>query len=270
MSQSYTNIGRKAALRKGLPVSLRGIDFYPITMLHYEEFLLHAHSLSVRLSSLPAKYISKPYIKAIFEYDMENKKTQGVCFFNRFLKILQLSLRVDWSVEDLSKIIVGKEKDGIIELEGLLLMQQNNIVFFTVEEVSFEIRSLIAELNGIDLPDESENLDLVVSNEQKKQYENSKSPKLKISIDDLIASVAYHSHCRESELTDWTVREFEMRRKAIERGFRYFLCGQSEMSGMASFKKGNPAPSWCYDILDESLGTQSLSDLSFGDAKQKL
>ena len=30
---------------------------------------------------------------------------------------------------------------------------------------------------------------------------------------------------------------------------------------MVTFKKGNPAPSWEFDVLDDSLGTVSLSEL---------
>lgn len=58
------------------------------------------------------------------------------------------------------------------------------------------------------------------------------------------------------------MREFENRRKAIERDKKYTLFGQAEMSGMVSFKNGNPYPSWCYDSIDESMGTMTTTALA--------
>ncbi len=127
-------------------------------------------------------------------------------------------------------------------------------------DISTKIRSLIARQNGIELPDENESVDLAKAQAEMNELKNG-AVKLNPSIDTLISSVAYNSRVSEREISDWTILEFENRRKAIERDKRYMLYSQAEMGGMVSFKKGNPYPSWCYDTIDETAGTMSLSQL---------
>ena len=142
---------------------------------------------------------------------------------------------------------------------------------FTPLDFSTRFRQIIAEQNGLELPDEAENIALVQDNEKLKEL-NNKGKSLNVNLDDLIASVAYQSKVSEKEIMTWTVREFENRKKAIDRDKRFMLCGQAEMSGMVSFKSGNPAPSWQFDVLDNSLGTMESSKLQktlSGVAEQK-
>ena len=82
-----------------------------------------------------------------------------------------------------------------------------------------------------------------------------------ILIQSNIASVAYQSGIRERDINEWTVREFENRRKAIQRDKRYQMYGTAELSGMVSFKKGNPAPCWEFDIKADECGTMPLSEI---------
>ena len=129
----------------------------------------------------------------------------------------------------------------------------------TAREFSNIIRPLIAEQNGLKLPDESENAELVKDAELLAKADNDIS--LDINTDDLIASVAYQSGIRERDINEWTVREFENRRKAIQRDKRYQMYGTAELSGMVSFKKGNPAPCWEFDIKADECGTMPLSEI---------
>ena len=79
---------------------------------------------------------------------------------------------------------------------------------------------------------------------------NAEQSKLKFDLDNLISSVAYLSHTDERTVDEWTVLQFERRNKAIQRDKQFMLYGQAEMSGMVSFKNGNPYPSWCFDRTD--------------------
>ena len=109
------------------------------------------------------------------------------------------------------------------------------------------MRPLIAEQNGIQLPDESFNPEIV---EEEQRLSQEGEGKLKFDINTLIASVANASRLRECEIDEWTVVEFERRRQAIEREKQFMLYAQAEMSGMVKFKKGNPCPSWQLDKQD--------------------
>lgn len=270
MSQSYEKIGMSSLIRRGLPVSALGLTFYPITMLHYDDFLVCKKAITLRLSTLPVKYISQDYFSAVFSFETDSFRERGdrIGLISRIIRFFTLSLRMEENDELNKNLLDIEEKNGSLSIMSINVVQDGKHFRITPFEFSNVIRPILAKLNGLELPDESENIDLIAANEQKKALDHPKH-RLHVNTDDLIASVAYLSHCRERELMDWTVREFELRRSAIERDKRYTMCGQAEMGGMVSFKNGNPAPSWFYDVLDDSLGTQSLSELSFGNAKQK-
>ena len=270
MSQSCETVGRIALIRQGLPVSALGLTFYPITMLHYDDFLACKDAITLRLSTLPVKYISQDYLSAIFSFETDffRKNGEQIGLISRVFRFFTLSLRIGENEISRKNLLNVKDKDGNVSIESINAVQDGRLVRISPQEFSTVIRPLLAQMNGLDLPDESENLDLIHANEQKKELDQPKQ-RMHVNTDDLISSVAYLSHCRERELMEWTVREFELRRTAIERDKRYTMCGQAEMGGMITFKNGNPAPSWCYDVLDNSLGTKSLSELNFGNAKQK-
>lgn len=247
---------RKAQIRRGECITENGLTFYPIKMDYYDEFIQCKDALLLRQSSLPVRYLSMDYLTALFvlEIDAIRSKQESANLFLRAMTILHLSLRIGLNIDEFYKNIeVHIEKDQIV-LKQIVVKQNDKIVKFTPLDFSNKFRKIISEQNGLELPDETENIDLVKDNETLKELKNNGKP-LNISIDDLIASVAYQSKTSENEIMNWTVREFENRKKAIDRDKRYMLCGQAEMSGMVSFKNGNPAPSWQYDVLDNSLGT---------------
>ena len=39
------------------------------------------------------------------------------------------------------------------------------------------------------------------------------------------------------------------------------LFSAADLSGMTEFKKGNPCPSWCFDIDNEDYGTIALAQM---------
>jgi hypothetical protein len=260
-------------IRKGLPVSVCGLKVYPITMDHYEEFMSCREGILLRMRTLPVKYMLKDYFSAVFALELDTVKQtgKGVGIMGKLLRLLELSLRIESpngkSAFD-NAFRYEKVGDDIVVSE-IVIVQEDVTVRIKPNDFSLSIRPVIAEMNGLQLPDENENPELVLADEQKREFESRNQKKLKTDISDLIASVAYLSHCSEREIYGWTVREFDARKRAIERDKRYMLYAQAEMSGMVSFKHGNPCPSWMFDVLDDSLGTTALSELDFGGAQQK-
>lgn len=256
-----SQIGRKSAIRRALPITECGLKFYPITMQDYEIFIQCKDSLTLRLGTLPVKYLTKNYVNALFALDIDSAKTNGKSsgIFFKLLRLLYLSLRIEVTAETFKSNIFYTQNETGADLTYILVNQNENIVKITPETFSFKIIPVIAEQNGIELPDQSANIDLVVANEQKKEIENQKL-KLKLDLNDKIASVSYLSRVPEREIDKWTVREFEARYNAIERDKRFMIYGQAEAGGMVSFKNGNPYPSWCFDKIDDSLGGIPLSN----------
>lgn len=270
--QNFTK-NRRTLIRRGEPITESELTFYPITMDYYDVFIQCKNALILRQASLPVRYLSMDYLSALFTLEIDELKSgkEPSQVFLKVMTLLHLSLRIGLNVEELYKNIeVSIEKDKI-RLKHILIKQNEKIVKFTPLDFSTRFRQIIAEQNGLELPDEAENIALVQDNEKLKEL-NNKGKSLNVNLDDLIASVAYQSKVSEKEIMTWTVREFENRKKAIDRDKRFMLCGQAEMSGMVSFKNGNPAPSWQFDVLDNSLGTMESSKLQktlSGVAEQK-
>lgn len=270
--QNFTK-NRRTLIRRGEPITESELTFYPITMDYYDVFIQCKNALILRQASLPVRYLSMDYLSALFTLEIDELKSgkEPSQVFLKVMTLLHLSLRIGLNVEELYKNIeVSIEKDKI-RLKHILIKQNEKIVKFTPLDFSTRFRQIIAEQNGLELPDEAANIDLVRDNEKLKEL-NNKGKSLNVNLDDLIASVAYQSKVSEKEIMTWTVREFENRKKAIDRDKRFMLCGQAEMSGMVSFKNGNPAPSWQFDVFDNSLGTMESSKLQktlSGVAEQK-
>lgn len=273
MTGTLQKMDRKIKIRRGEPITESELTFYPITMDYYEEFVRSKDAFTLRQASLPVRYLSFDYLSALFAMEVDaiiSKQPNSGLFF-RVMSMFYLSLRIRFDIEELYRNIKVKVDKERITLQRIKVVQNDKIVEFTPLDFISKFRPLIAEQNGLELPDESENIDLIQGNETLQDLK-SNAKALKINLDDLIASVAYQSKVSEKEIRNWTVKEFENRRRAIERDKRYMLCGQAEMSGMVQFKKGNPSPSWCYDVLDNSLGTMEgskLQEILSGVAEQK-
>lgn len=249
----------KVKIRKSESVNVCDLDFYPITMANYEEFCSCKNALTLRQSSFPVEFMSMDYLSAIYAMDLKAITKGGQKNFIGFaciIRLMFLSLRIDENEFDFTKNV--KTVDGnLSKLDYLEFYQNGKISKVTPRDFSTKIRPIIAGLNGLSLPDETDNLDLVEGKEERQKL-MSNGVKLNANIDDLIASVAYQSHTTEREVNDWTIREFENRRKAIERDKNYTIAH----SGMVTFKGDtNPYPSWCFDKVDNSLGTVSLAEI---------
>jgi len=249
MSEKLTQRERKVRIRKGLPIEALGLQFYPITMADYEEFLECKNALAIRMTSLSKiniGYLSMPFLSALWAMDIDSVKATGkaIGMFERVIRLLYLSLRLGYdSQKAFGKIYCERENPQnltYIEVEQI----DGNPVKITPLDFTTIIRPLLAEMNGIELPDESENPDILQTEQAMAQESASK---LKFNIETLIASVANACHLRECEIDEWTVAEFERRRQAIDRKLNYQVYAQAEMSGMVKFNSGNPCPSWCFD-----------------------
>lgn len=253
-------------VRCGQPIEAYGLTLYPITMSDYDEFLLCKDAFAIMQGSLPAKYLSTDFLSALFALSLDEahddtKPELRTAAFQRVIRLLYMALRsTDEEIQSIARDIAYKQiNENTVAIDHIVIYQNGNTTEITPSLFSAKIRPLIAFQNGIQLPDEDTNPDLIKLHN--KMHEHDQPVKLIIDPDESIASVAYLSSCSVADLMDWTVRDYELRIHAIDRDKRYMLCGAAEMSGFASFKNGNPAPSWQYDMDVDALDTKSLSDL---------
>lgn len=253
--------------REGAPIEWRGLNFYPLLMRRYDEFLRFRSVLSLRMGTLPAKYLSMDYLTALWEMDMDAAKSGGQVAgaFYSAIALCCMALQIDYTDKQFlqENIVLAPDTPEHVKIMCIALTQNGHTVNVTPAEFSREIRPILALQNGVELPNESDNAQLIKSEEERLALATEYGDGgLQLNTETLIASVAYLSHVREREIYEaWTVREFENRRAAIERDKRYMLYAQAELSGFVSFKQGNPAKSWCYDCRRDVAAGEALQTL---------
>ena len=259
---------KRESIIKGLPIRECGLDFFPITMEHYEDFIQCKDALLIRQSTLPVKYVSMDYLSAVFAMEVDALRERGGMggggMFAKIIHLLGLSLRIDMTNELLNDNIYYLNTGDSIEIEKLVLTQtdadgEQRTAEITPFQFSSQIRPLIALQNRIELPDETENTELVSSYENKKNLESG-GVILNPDIEDMKSTVAYLSGITDKELLSWTIRDFENRKRTIDRIEKHRAYRTAELGGMVSFKNGNPYPSLFFDPIDESFGTTSMVD----------
>ena len=250
------NLLRKTNARWGDPQELYGLRFSPLKMDVYPLWLSCCGALTVRLSALPARYAIKCYADAL--YTMLREK--GDMSYVMFKMLMGLSLGIPEEMINKSIIEYG-DRDGLKsvvfkygEIQSALLPYQLN-----------EIRTAIAEMNGAELPDESDNAEIMQAEEDLKSA--GKRQNLKLDLFDEIASVAAIGNMRMDEIRNMTVLEYTRLKRAHARRMLYTVCAIAEGNG-TKFKGGNPAPNWLFDRIDPNHGLVDLKkwDKEHGDA----
>ena len=237
---SYTHMSE---LINGEPIEVHSLKLYPITMDCYGTFRACRPALLLRLGTLPAVYAVQPYISALFALDMDSiaktGKPNGGLAQIMTLLCLAMRLPAQYATELIRFWTDPKRPERLTKIQ---INQGGMTVALTPQQFG-AVRETIALQNGEKLPDEAENPELVEALEQKNRIQG---PDLDYDFMSLITSVAYKSRIRPQEIMEWTIFEFEQRRKAIDRDAEYLRCAILEANG-ATWKKGNPVPSWCYD-----------------------
>ena len=258
MSQFFDKSEVRRIALSGEPVPFCGLYFYPITVEHYGIFLACESALTVRLSMLPAVYAVQNYAQALFSMQidamMQNGEAGQLGYWSRMMQLLVLSLKINpETASQCIKMIV--DKDNPKTLKALVITQttsENGESFarITPQQIG-QIRELIALMNGRELPDEADNVELIQA-EQDVQELN-RAFELDVNMEDLKASIAANQHIRMKELDQWTILEFDLIKNAIDRDKHFMVYGIGEASGMVKFKNGNPVPSPFFNKKKENV-----------------
>ena len=149
---------KRNKIRRGDPLEWNGLLFYPVTMSHYEEFLDVKNAWLARQSSFPVRYMAMPFLSAVWAMDVDFAKSDGklIGLFERIIRFLYLSLRLEYDTKEaFGKIYCLR--DNPKELLHIEVTQDGKTVKITPQDFAAYIRPLIAEQNGLELPDESFN-----------------------------------------------------------------------------------------------------------------
>lgn len=244
----------KQAAILGEPINFKGLNVYPMVVGQYKLWQACESALMLRLSALPAVYASKPYAQALFAMSRaqtlnDHYKTMWV----RFMWAFCLSLKIQPD----KHLTLVHDKSDPTALKAVVVIQNERTVRLEISELG-ELRRIMAELNGRELPDEADNMELV---EAEEAVLSASSLNLKLTHEDLLAAVARDQRIRIKDLMQWTIFEFELIRSALERERRFTVCGMGEMSGNVKWPNGNPYPSLFFDRVRGNAGIVNADDL---------
>ena len=251
-------------IRENAPVIYEGLELHPLLVRDYLLYLNAKPSFELMLSSLQDPKLARlPWCACLWELDKLCEKQTGKqgLYLTHVLLVLAFSLRLNEGIESghiplrpvytqegqLTAIMVGNPQTDY----ALLNMQQMD-----------EVRRIIAAQNCYEIPDENWNPELVQA-AQENATRNADGTKY--DFEDLVESVALHSHCRSQDIYGWTIREFQKRRDAIDRSFGHLIYTIVEKSGNVTFKNGNPYPSWMFDRKPYMpTGFRTIADIDAG------
>lgn len=223
----------------GMPEEWNGLLVYPIQMKDYPLFLAGRECISTAQQTWPVPWCTVKYLDGLI----------GMGLLPRLAILLKLVFRLP---EELTMYPRVKE-DKIV---SLLVVQGERRAEITSKNFP-SLRELIARQNGIELPDEMANPELLQARSDLSQG----GTPLKASLEDLICSVALKARASPEEIAEWTVRRFQTIERAIDRSDGHWMASVTIAAG-GKFKGGNPFPSWKYDREEGLVGVEPLSALS--------
>lgn len=229
------------ALKWGEDAEVYGLVLHPLTMKDYGAYLNFGKALTVRLSGLGAKYAVRCYADALYMLMRDKGDLRWMMF--KMLWGLAMGIPKD----DVFKCIL--DLPGENKLNGVRVRYGEMLAALLPSQIN-EIREIIAVQNGLELPDESDNAEIMDAEEDAK---SGKANGLDLNVFDEIASVAAVSHLRLDDMKDMRILEYTLLRSAQNRRMNYILCSIAEGNG-AKFKGGNPCPTWLYNKTDELHG----------------
>lgn len=247
---------KKEALLKYEPIELNGLVYYPLMVVDLDKWQALKPVLCLRQGTLPAAFACMTYLQCVWALDHSAKSNNGFGsdgIWDALLSILFLSLRLSEGDE----IQAIGQSASPQTLTNIRIVKDGQEYDITPMEF-MQIRKLIAEQNGAELPDEADNPDLV---EAENDMQNASGVKLDYNISDYMTSVASAKGLRRKDLLDWPIKEFEDEARALRRRYGYFLSSIAESQG-AKFKNGNPYPTWMFEkAKDEFAGLISMEAL---------
>ena len=239
-------------------IIIKGLELKPITMKHYDEWLRALPVLTLRMSTLPAKYAVMPFFGAIYALEIDGILAgEQLGMFEPFCSILCLSLGIPRERME-SAIELATDKDDYSKLTHIIVHTDSMAEPTILKPFELNgIREAIAELNGAELPDENENPELVEALQVKNEMQGCRLEPRAI---DAVDAVALASGLRVKDILPWTIREFEIRKDSVNRA-KYFTVNAIAEGNGATWKGGNPVPDWLFKKAKDTNGFTPVSSL---------
>lgn len=261
------SLAMRQAVWLGEPIEAEGLTLYPILVKELGSFAVARPALETLQQSLPVKWLSVPILSAYYGMDFEaaQEGTESSGLLYRAILLLALSLRLgegrpDEERVNLIQFVIDPENPQ--KLKGLRFTVRGEERHEITPVQYSKLVPIMAAQNGVELPSADANPELV---EAERDLAEMRGPKLDLSTEALISSIATLSGSEEAEIMNWTILKLRSRQETYNRLLHFLVCGIGEASG-ARWKGGNPYPSPFFDRLKEGSGALIAME-DFADGK---
>jgi hypothetical protein len=222
------------------PVTYKNLQFYPVTIKNFYQFYGYVDVLMTAITDYP-KYISSKYLDWIY-----NENTDGENGNNNILKLhLLLCLVLKRELEVGRDIVYGyedeKKRKSCLWLDGVL---------FSGQEFD-DIRLLIAEQNGLELPNETiqKKIRDGMIEARKMRAGNTKMA----GLEDQILALSLVTSYKTEDIYNMTLRKFQKLLERADAKISYEIFLQASLSGMVTFKDPSIVKHWLSDLSRDEL-----------------
>ena len=250
-------------------VTVDGITVYPITVENLHFFGAARAALDVVPLSLPVAQMSLPILDAFYQLDLEEMKSTGKTngMLASAVLLLRLALRLGVSEKEGLKaseirILPDKQKPNRLR-EIVFTPQDGNVIRVTPNNFQ-RLRPILAAQNGVEMPSETANPEIL---EMERLMAEKDLRDIEPNLPDKIIFVAQGSGVPEEEIWEWPILKLERHAALLRRKLDYLAVTTGQMSGMATFKDGNPVPSPYWARKRGLASLQSLSSVGNGAAE---
>lgn len=259
------------------PITVQGITFYPITVAEYEDLGQCRAVLEFLPQRLPVALMGIPLLTALYRLyifaavmakdgDPETKKEPketGAGFealFQQAALVLCLALRLgqgESHQKRLERVYPEFDPENILDFKSLVFVTDEGKPIKITPSMFQRLRPILAAQNGIELPPENANPELVDAD---RYLRMANTPDLDFSLADRISWLAWKCGVEEAEIYRWPIAKFERRGNVIERDENYRIFSLAEKTGLVKFKNGNPFPHPCFRKRQGSAAMAPLAD----------
>ena len=240
------------------PIPYKDLLLYPVKIRDYMLLLTLASCLmleknSIRDPVLAVKAISMSYLEYLFF--VANPENQLISLFAGLLGL-----------------VLGKkeDKDFIINY----WFDKNGKPFFKIDSTIYnsddfdQIREIIAEQNGLELPNEKIQKDVRDKMEEARRFKQRMNKSKSASFEEQIVALSLYSGIDLEKLYNITVRKFVMMIRRTNHMIMSNIYLTASMSGFVTFKSKDILRPWIADLEEEDKYSDVKIDLE--DMKKKI
>lgn len=245
----------KKLVNRYKPIETEGLTLYPIKVENYEEYIISQRALGFAAQSLPVDYMSIPLLSAFYKMDYldaVNSGRQSGLFASAILGLV-LALRLNQDGEEVGEmlkiasfVVDRNDESKLLHIRFVPHGEKKEEIVITPIQYS-RLRPIIAAQNGIEIPDELDNPELL---QAERDLADIKAPNLNFKVENLIQSAAALTGTDEEEIYNWSVLKLSRCLSSYKRIIDYMVCGIGESQG-TKWKGGNPQPHPWFDRAKE-------------------